>query len=73
MIIHADHVVFGLGLEALVGPGGVGLLEADELVLIEGGEVVAVAGAEVAAGTLDPEDDGVLARQGILLDEWNRR
>ena len=72
VVIHRDHVVLGLGLQALVGAGGVGLLETDELVLVEGGEVVAVAGAEVAAGTLDPEDDGVLAGQGILLDDLGR-
>ena len=69
MIIHADHVIFGLRLEALVGAGRVGLLEADELVLIEGGEVLTIAGAEVATGTLDPEDLGVGARQGVLLDD----
>ena len=69
VVVHADHVVFGLGLEALVGAGGVGLLQADELVLIEGGEVIAVAGAEVAAGTFDPEHLGVGAGQGILLDD----
>ena len=36
MVVHRDHVVFGLGLESLVGAGGVGSLEADELILIEG-------------------------------------
>ena len=69
VIVHADHVVFGLGLQSLVCAGGVGLLEADELVLIERGEVLTVAGAEVAARALDPEDLGVGAGQGVLLDD----
>ena len=69
VIVHADHVVFGLGLEALILAGRVGLLEADELVLIERGEVLTVAGAEVAARTLDPEDLGVGSCQGVLLDD----
>ena len=72
VVVHRDHVVLGLGLKALVGAGGVGGLKADELVLIEGGEVVAVAGAEVAAGTLDPEDLGVGAGQGVLPDDLGR-
>ena len=69
VVVHTDHVVLGLRLEALVGAGGIGSLQADELVLVERGEVLAIAGAEVAAGTLDPEDLGVGAGQGILLDD----
>ena len=69
VIVHADHVVFGLGLEAFVRAGRVGLLEADEFVLIERGEVLTIAGAKVSAGTLDPEDRGVGAGQGVLLDD----
>ena len=72
VVVHADHVVFGLGLQSLVGTGSVGLLQADELVLIEGREVLAIAGAEVAAGALDPEDLGVGASQGVLLDDFGR-
>ena len=65
VIVHADHVVLGLGLEAFVRAGRVGLLEADELVLIERGKVLTVAGAEVATGALDPEDLSLLSGEGV--------
>jgi hypothetical protein len=70
VIIHADHVVFGLGLETFVRTGRVGLLEANELILIERGEILTVAGAKVSARALDPEDRGVGASQGILLHDF---
>ena len=71
--VHADHVVLGRGLQALVGARGVDLLQGDELVLVEGGEVLARAGAEIAAGALDPEHLGGRAGERVLLGELGRR
>jgi hypothetical protein len=68
--IHADHLVFGGGLEALVGAGGVEALEVDQFLLVEGREIGAIAGAEVTAGAFDPEDWDVLAREGIFLGQF---
>ncbi len=67
--IHVHHRVFGLGLDAFVGLGGIDLLEGDELVLVEGREVVALAGAEVAAGAFDPEDFDFLASERVEFEE----
>ena len=53
--VHTHHVVLGLGLQPLVGAGGVGTLEFDELVLVEGRKIFAGAGAQVASGAFDPE------------------
>ncbi len=42
---HADHLVFGGGLQALVGTAEIELLHAEQFFLIKGGEVLAGAGA----------------------------
>jgi hypothetical protein len=59
-----DLLVLRGALVTLVGAGLVGRAKAEQLVLVERGEVLAGARAEVAAGALDPEDLGRLAREG---------
>ena len=72
MIIRADHVVFGLGLEAFIRASGVALLHADQLGLIERRKIFAGAGAQVAAGAFDPKDLDVLAGERIALGDFGR-
>ena len=67
--LHADHVVFGGRLQALVGARGVELLHIEQLLLVERGEVFARAGAQVAAGTLDPKHLGRLTGERVFLDD----
>ena len=71
--VHADHVVLGLRLEALVGARGVELLQVDQLLLVEGRKVLARAGAEVATGALDPEHLGGRAVERVRRSELCRR
>jgi hypothetical protein len=71
--LHADHVILGGGLEALVGARAVERLHREELLLVEGGEILARARAQVAAGALDPEHLGRLPGERILLGELSRR
>jgi hypothetical protein len=71
--LHGDHVVLGGSLEAFVGARAVERLHREELLLVEGREVLARARAQVAAGALDPEHLGGLARERICLGDLRRR
>ena len=65
--VHPHHVVLGRRFQALVLPRAIELLEVHDLLLVERGEILPGARSEVAAGTLDPEDGGLLAGQGVRL------
>ena len=71
--VHADHVVFGLRLQAFVGAGRVEFLQIEQLLLVERREIFARARAQIAAGALHPQHFRGLAGERIFLRDLRRR
>jgi hypothetical protein len=67
--VHPDHGILDGGLRTLLGGIPVDFLQGEEFLLIEGGEILALGSAKVSAGTLDPQNLGRLAGEGILFGD----